>query len=225
MIRFRPAIAAVLLALLALARSTAASAQSAPVARAQTPAEQAKADSGRMPYTAADVRFMQGMIHHHAQAIVMADWAPSHGARSDVRILAARIDVAQRDEIAFMQRWLADRKETVPDPSEQHEMGGKMVSMSEMRMPDMIMPGMLTAEQMAQLKAAKGTEFDRLFLTFMIQHHTGALTMVDQLFGTVGGGQELYVFRFASDVGADQTTEIDRMQSMLDALPPPRNQP
>jgi uncharacterized protein (DUF305 family) len=168
---------------------------------------------------------MQGMIHHHAQAIVMAGWATSHGARSDVQILAARIDVAQRDEIAFMQRWLRERNQTVPDPNEQHDMGGgNKVSMAEMPMPDMMMPGMLSAAQMAQLKAAHGTEYDRLFLTFMIQHHTGALTMVDQLFGTVGGGQELYVFRFASDVGADQTTEIDRMQSMLDALPPQRNQ-
>jgi uncharacterized protein (DUF305 family) len=212
-------------ALLFLTGSSVASAQSTPSARAQTPAEQAKADSGRMPYTAADVRFMQGMIHHHAQAIVMAGWAPVNGARSDVQILAARIDVAQRDEIAFMQRWLRERRETVPDPSAEHDMGGRKVSMSEMPMPDMMMPGMLSAEQMAQLKAARGTEFDRLFLTFMIQHHTGALTMVDQLFGTIGGGQELYVFRFASDVGADQTTEIDRMQSMLDALPPQRNQP
>jgi len=225
MIKFRSTVAGVMLAFLAVAGSDAATAQSAPAARAQTPAEQAKADSGRMPYTAADVRFMQGMIHHHAQAIVMASWAPTHGARSDLQILAARIDVAQRDEIAFMQRWLRERRETVPDPSAEHEMDGKKVSMSEMPMPDMMMPGMLTAEQMAQLKAAKGTEFDRLFLTFMIQHHTGAITMVDQLFGTVGGGQELYVFRFASDVGADQTTEIDRMQSMLDALPPQRNQP
>jgi uncharacterized protein (DUF305 family) len=224
MIRSRSTVVSVTLAFLALAGSSAATAQATPAGRAQTPAEQAKADSGRMPYTAADVRFMQGMIHHHAQAIVMAGWAPTNGARSDVQILAARIDVAQRDEIAFMQRWLGERRETVPDPSAQHEMGGKMVSMAEMPMPDMMMPGMLSAEQMAQLKAAKGTQFDRLFLTFMIQHHTGALTMVDQLFGTVGGGQELYVFRFASDVGADQTTEIDRMQSMLDALPPQRNQ-
>ncbi len=225
MMRFRLSAAGATLTVLALAGSGAANAQSAPPTRAQTPAEQARADSGRMPYTASDVRFMQGMIHHHAQAIVMAGWAPSHGARSDIQILAARIDVAQRDEIAFMQRWLGERRETVPDASAEHEMGGQKVSMSEMPMPDMMMPGMLSAEQMAQLKAARGTEFDRLFLTFMIQHHTGALTMVDQLFGTVGGGQELYVFRFASDVGADQTTEIDRMQSMLDALPPQRNQP
>ncbi|MEO8337449.1 MAG: DUF305 domain-containing protein [bacterium] len=225
MIKSQPAVAGVALAFLVFAGSSASTAQSSPAARAQTPAEQAKADGGHMPYTAADVHFMQGMIHHHAQAIVMAGWAPSNGARSDVRILAARIDVAQRDEIAFMQRWLRERRETVPDPSAEHDMGGTTMSMSEMPMPDMMMPGMLSAVQMAQLKAARGTDFDRLFLTFMIQHHNGALTMVDQLFGTVGGGQELYVFRFASDVGADQTTEIDRMQLMLDALPTQRNQP
>jgi uncharacterized protein (DUF305 family) len=203
--------------------ASVAAAQSAPSAP-RSPAEQAKADSGRMPYTAADVHFMQGMIHHHAQAVVMAGWAPTHGARADVRILCERIDVAQRDEIAFMQRWLRERHETVPDPNAMVEMGGQKMLMAEMPMPDMMMPGMLSAEQMAQLKAANGPEFDRLFLTFMIQHHQGALTMVDQLFGSVGGGQELYVFRFASDVGADQTTEIDRMRSMLDALPPQRTQ-
>jgi uncharacterized protein (DUF305 family) len=216
---FRSTLAAGLLVFCAISKGNVASAQSAP-AVPRTPAEQAKADSGRMPYTAADVHFMQGMIHHHAQAVVMAGWAPSHGARADVRILCERIDVAQRDEIAFMQRWLRERHETVPDPNAMVDMGGQKMSMAEMPMPDMMMPGMLTAEQMAQLKAARGPEFDRLFLTFMIQHHQGALTMVDQLFGSVGGGQELYVFRFASDVGADQTTEIDRMRSMLDALPP-----
>jgi uncharacterized protein (DUF305 family) len=219
----RTTIVAGLLAGFTTAGSTAAVAQSAAAPR--TPAEQAKADGGRMPYVAADVSFMQGMIHHHAQAVVMAEWAQTHGARSDVRILASRIDVGQRDEIAFMQRWLRERNETVPDPNAQVDMGGHKMSMSEMPMPGMMMPGMLTAEQMAQLKAANGQEFDRLFLTFMIQHHTGALTMVDQLFGTTGGGQELYVFRFASDVGADQTTEIDRMRSMLDAPSPKGNQP
>jgi uncharacterized protein (DUF305 family) len=178
-----------------------------------TPAEQARADSGRMPFTAADVHFMQGMIHHHAQAVVMAGWAQSHGARADVKTLAQRIDVGQRDEIAFMQRWLRERHENVPDPLEHYEMGHDMPDMATSEM----MPGMLTAEQMKQLDAARGTEFDRLFLTFMIQHHTGAITMVDQLFSSPGAGQELYVFRFASDVNADQTTEIARMRLMLGA--------
>jgi len=175
-----------------------------------SPAEQARADSGRMPYTAADVHFMQGMIHHHAQAIVMANWAQTHGARPDVKILAQRIDVAQRDEIAFMQRWLRERHQDVPDALEHAEMGHDMpMSASEM------MPGMLTAEQMKELDAARGPEFDRLFLTGMIQHHQGAITMVSQLFATPGGGEELYVFRFASDANVDQQTEIERMRLML----------
>ena len=180
----------------------------APTAAPMTPAEQAKADGGQMAYTAADVQFMQGMIHHHAQAIVMADWAQNHGARSDVKTLAQRIDVAQRDEIAFMQRWLRERGQTVPDPLEHLAMG--------MAMPDSaLMPGMLTAKQMAALDSARGPEFDKLFLTGMIQHHQGAITMVNQLFASPGAGQELYVFRFASDVNADQQTEIDRMRKML----------
>ena len=176
----------------------------------RTPAEQARADSGIMPFTAADVHFMQGMIHHHAQAVVMAGWAQTHGARPDVKTLAQRIDVAQRDEMAFMQRWLRERHQEVPDPLEHYAMGHDM-AMS----PAELMPGMLTAEQMKALDAARGPEFDRLFLTDMIQHHQGAITMVNQLFSTPGGGQELYVFRFASDVNADQTTEIERMRLML----------
>ena len=174
----------------------------------RTPAEQARADSGRMPFTAADVRFMQGMIHHHAQAVVMAGWAQTHDARPDVKTLAQRIDVAQRDEMAFMQRWLRERHQDAPDPLEHYQMG---MAMS----PSDLMPGMLTADQMKQLEAARGPEFDRLFLTFMIQHHQGAITMVNQLFASPGAGQELYVFRFASDVNADQTTEIERMHLML----------
>jgi uncharacterized protein (DUF305 family) len=176
-----------------------------------TPAEQARADSGRMPFTAADVHFMQGMIHHHAQAVIMAGWAQTHGARPDVKTLAQRIDVAQRDEMAFMQRWLRERHQDVPDPLAHYEMGHDMPGMS----PTTLMPGMLTPEQMSQLDAARGPEFDRLFLTDMIQHHQGAITMVDQLFASPGAGQELYVFRFASDVNADQTTEIERMRLML----------
>jgi uncharacterized protein (DUF305 family) len=205
------AMIAVILAcgLAACATSMQQSAQSGMQSGApRTPAEQARADSGRMPFTAADVHFMQGMIHHHAQAVVMAGWAQTHGARPDVKTLAQRIDVAQRDEMAFMQRWLRERHQDVPDPLEHYQMG---MSMS----PSELMPGMLTDEQMKQLDAARGPEFDRLFLTFMIQHHTGAITMVNQLFASPGAGQELYVFRFASDVNADQTTEIERMRLML----------
>jgi uncharacterized protein (DUF305 family) len=176
-----------------------------------TPAAQAKADSGRPPYTAADVRFMQGMIRHHAQAIVMADWAQTRAARSDIKILASRIDVAQRDEIALMQRWLRERREMAPEADVRHEMVGHTS----------LMPGMLTPAQLAQLEKATGSEFDRLFLIFMIQHHEGALTMVRELFASPGAGQDPTIFRFASDVEADQLTEIDRMHTMLG---PQRNQ-
>jgi uncharacterized protein (DUF305 family) len=184
---------------------------------AASPAAQAKADSGRPPYTAADVAFMQGMIAHHGQAVWMASLAPARGARGDVRTLAERIDVAQRDESAFMQRWLRERRETVPDASAPHDMGGHQTP--GMRVSGPLMPGMLTHDQMMQLEEATGSEFDRLFLTFMIQHHQGALTMVDQLFSVPGAGQDVAIFRFASDVSADQATEIDRMRSMLSARP------
>jgi uncharacterized protein (DUF305 family) len=158
-------------------------------------------------YTAADVAFMQGMISHHAQAITMAGWAPSHGASGNVQVLCARILVSQRDEIHSMQRWLGDHHEMVPD-----SLGHMNMAMS---MPPM--PGMLTADQMTQLDHASGVDFDKLFLVFMIQHHEGALTMVKQLFDTEGAAQDEIVFKFASDVNADQTAEIDRMAKMLGA--------
>lgn len=178
-----------------------------------TPAQQVKADAGVQKYTAADVSFMQGMIHHHAQALVMAGWAMTHGASDDVRTLAGRIDVGQRDEIAFMKRWLSDRHLSVPQLQEGHDM-------ANMIMPDTLMPGMLNKQQMAQLDAATGKNFDQLFLRFMMQHHSGALTMVNRLFATTGAAQEEYVFRFATDVSTDQTTEIERMQSMLAEISP-----
>jgi uncharacterized protein (DUF305 family) len=166
-----------------------------------------------LPHTQADVHFMSGMIPHHAQAVVIAGWAATHGARSDVRILAERIVVGQRDEIALMQNWLRERNEPVPAADATH----LRMTMNGME-HDMIMPGMLNAEELAQLDRARGTEFDRLFLTYMIRHHEGAVTMVDQLFGSPGAAQDDIVFRFASDVFADQTTEIDRMLTMLDSL-------
>jgi uncharacterized protein (DUF305 family) len=159
-------------------------------------------------YTAADVQFMQGMISHHAQAITMAGWAPTHGASDNVRVLCARIAVSQRDEIRSMQRWLGDRHEMVPDST-----GG----MKGMAMTMGLMPGMLNPEQMAELDRARGPDFDKLFLVYMIQHHEGALTMVKQLFDTQGAAQDEVVFKFASDVNADQTAEIDRMAKMLGA--------
>lgn len=175
----------------------------------------ARADSLRHPYTEADVYFMSGMIHHHAQAIVMAGWAPTHGASHQVQTLCARIINAQQDEIVTMQRWLRDRQEPVPEATPT----GMMMNMGGME-HEMLMPGMLSDAQMHQLDQARGTEFDRLFLTFMIQHHRGAITMVNQLFGSYGAGQDELVFKFASDVNVDQSTEIARMEQMLAALPP-----
>jgi uncharacterized protein (DUF305 family) len=165
---------------------------------------------GRLPYSDADVDFMSGMIPHHAQAVIMAGWAPSHGARHDVAVLCERIVVAQRDEIAMMQQWLSDRGLEVPDAtSTRHKM--KMGGMTH----EMLMPGMLSDEEMAELDRARGPEFDRLFLTGMIKHHQGAIDMVDKLFKAYGAAQDEVVFKFASDVYADQGTEINRMTEML----------
>jgi uncharacterized protein (DUF305 family) len=166
---------------------------------------------GHLPYTDADVDFMAGMIPHHAQAVIMAGWAPSHGARTDIAILCERIVVAQRDEIAMMQTWLQDRGQLVPDAaSTRHRM--KMNGVEH----EMLMPGMLTDEEMAALDRARGPEFDRLFLIGMIKHHQGAIDMVDVLFKAYGAAQDETVFRFASDVYADQSIEIDRMNKMLE---------
>jgi uncharacterized protein (DUF305 family) len=174
----------------------------------------AQADSAEYPYTAADIHFMSGMIGHHAQAIEMAGWAPSHGASSSVRILAERIINAQQDEIVTMQQWLRDRRQPVPEADAK---GMKMVMDGVEH--EMLMPGMLTDAQMKELDQSRGAEFDRLFLTFMIQHHRGALSMVKDLFSTYGAGQDELVFKFASDVNVDQSTEIARMEKMLAALP------
>jgi len=163
---------------------------------------------------AADLRFMSGMIPHHAQAVLIAGWAPTHGARSDVRILCERIVVGQRDEIALMQTWLRDRGQEVPAANATH-----MKMMMNGMEHDMLMPGMLSDPELAQLDKARGSEFDRLFLGAMIRHHQGAVTMVDTLFAARGAGQDEVVFRFASDVYADQTTEIERMQKMLATIP------
>jgi uncharacterized protein (DUF305 family) len=202
-----PAVAIVLSGCAAASRSSAGPTIS-PSGR--SPAEIAAADSGRPPYTKADVDFISGMIGHHAQAVLMAGWAPSHGASASLQGLAERIVVAQRDEIAFMQRWLRERKETVPSASTDHMM---MTGMDHK-----LMPGMLTPEQLIELDKARGTDFDRLFLQYMIQHHEGALTMVDALFASHGAGQDEDVFKFAVDVHADQTTEINRMGLMLKAM-------
>ena len=163
-------------------------------------------------YTAADIQFMNGMIAHHAQALLMAGWAQSHGASPSILTLTSRITNAQTDEIAGMQKWLRDRHQLVPEANP-HGMTMKMDGMEH----TMLMPGMLTDAQLKQLDEARGKEFDRLFLTFMIQHHQGAVTMVKDLFDTYGAAQDISVFKLASDISADQTTEIERMQRMLAA--------
>jgi uncharacterized protein (DUF305 family) len=181
----------------------------------------ARADSARHPYTAADIAFMSGMISHHAQAVVMARWAPTHGASASIRTLCARIINAQQDEIATMQHWLGDRRQPVPEVSPT----GMMMDMGGTG-HEMLMPGMLTPEQMHELDQAQGPEFDQLFLMFMIQHHRGALSMVKDLFASYGAGQDELTFKLASDINVDQTTEIARMQKMLVALTTSqRNQP
>ena len=173
----------------------------------------AKTYPGRLPYVAADVQFVTGMISHHAQAIIMANWAPSHGGSQALQALCARIINAQGDEIRLMQMWLRDRQLPVPEAK---PMPTKM-TMNGME-HEMMMPGMLTDDQMKQLDAARDAQFDKLFLRFMIQHHQGAVAMVEQLLASTGAAQDEFVFRFQSDVYADQTTEIDRMQKMLFTL-------
>jgi uncharacterized protein (DUF305 family) len=178
----------------------------------QLPVATAQIDSARYPYTVADARFMSMMIGHHAQAIVMARWAATHGASASVRVLAERILSGQQDDITLMQQWLRDRGQPVPEVRPT----GKVVT--DGMEHEHLMPGMLTDAQMKQLEQARGTDFDRLFLTFMIQHHRGAVSMVNDLFSTYGAGLDDSVFRLASDVNVDQTSEIDRMQKMLVAL-------
>ncbi len=160
---------------------------------------------------------MQGMIMHHAQAVEMTALIESHTENKDLRLLGARISQSQSDEIKFMKRWLEVRGEPVSPP---------MPGMSSMDMPGMDMsshhkrmPGMLTPKQMDALRKAKGAEFDRLFLTGMIQHHNGALTMVKDLFDTAGAGQDAELFNFATDVDSGQRAEIRIMQTMLDEKP------
>jgi uncharacterized protein (DUF305 family) len=165
---------------------------------------------GQYPYSDADIEFMSGMIPHHAQAVIMGRWAKTHGARQDVAVLCERIVVGQSDEIAMMQQWLRDRGLPVPDATAtRHKM---MINGME---HEMLMPGMMTDEQMAALDKARGPEFDRLFLEGMIRHHQGAIDMVDVLFKSYGAAQDELIYKFASDVYADQGIEIARMQKML----------
>jgi len=174
----------------------------------------ARPDLVRAPYSQADIDFMGGMIPHHAQAVLIAGWAESHGARPDVLVLCQRMVVGQRDEIEFMRTWLRDRGQTVPDANATHHRM-KMNGVEH----DMLMPGMLSPAELAQLDKARNAEWDRLFLTFMIRHHEGAIKMVDDLFESYGALQDEDIYKFASDMYADQTIEIERMHKMLEASP------
>jgi uncharacterized protein (DUF305 family) len=162
----------------------------------------------------ADVEFMQGMIMHHSQAVEMTELLRTRSKDKEVQALGKRISISQTDEMAYMKQWLTDRDEPI---SEHGSMAGmNMASMDHMDMGPMpMMPGMLTPEQMKALAAAAGPEFDHLFLTGMIQHHTGALTMVKDLFKSPGAGQDPQLFDFASDVDNTQQAEIDIMRHML----------
>lgn len=174
-------------------------------------------------YTAADVRFMQGMIGHHAQALAMTALIPARTSRQDIRSLGQRIEVSQKDEIAMMKQWLKDRHQQIPGNDAMHDhqaAADHSMNMPGMAMSDTLMPGMLTTEQLAELARTSGDEFDRLFLKDMIRHHEGALVMVASLLGTTGSAQEAEVFRFASEVDSDQRAEIARMTALLDALAP-----
>jgi uncharacterized protein (DUF305 family) len=166
----------------------------------------APAPASSIRHTAADVRFMRGMIGHHAQALEMTALLPARTSQDGMKLLAKRIEVSQTDEIKLMSDWLRARGETPPDAHAHHMPGATL------------MPGMLTADEMARLTAATGVEFDRLFLALMIKHHEGALVMVKDLFASPGAGQDGEIFAFASDVEADQTMEIQRMRLLLKEL-------
>jgi uncharacterized protein (DUF305 family) len=200
------------LALVAVAGASRVAAQPPRIIQPGAPGEASReitvaeaTDTSGVRHRAADVRFMQGMIGHHAQAVEMVGLVAARTTNEGLRRLALRIEVSQNDEMQMMRDWLTRRGEPLPDPHAHHTAHGQM-------------PGMLTAEQMSRLSAASGVTFDRLFLAGMIQHHEGALTMVKELFATPGGGQEPDLFDFASDVEADQAMEIARMGAMLKEL-------
>jgi uncharacterized protein (DUF305 family) len=199
--------------------------QPAPAAEPSPPAPPAvQADTVKPRWSPADVRFMQGMIGHHAQALTMTALVPARSARADVRLLAERIEASQLTEISQMRQWLQTRglsaaapaadghqHQHPPQPQHQHGPGGDHAAM----------PGMLSERELASLAAASGAEFDRLFLEYMIRHHEGALAMVATLLATNGAGQEPEIFRLATDVDADQRAEVARMRAMQGA-PAPR---
>ena len=161
-----------------------------------------------LQYSDADVKFMQGMISHHAQAMEMTALVDDRSRREAIQLLAQRISLSQEDEMSMMSDWLTDRNQTVPAADAHHDHSMEL------------MPGMATPEEMEILEAATGAEFDNLFLQYMIKHHTGAVTMVETLLEQPGSAQDSVLFAFTSDVNADQTSEIERMDSMLAGFSP-----
>lgn len=189
--------------------ATGGASSGTPILQPGAPGQQTKTittaqatDLSKVGATAADIKFMQGMIGHHAQAVEMVALINDRTADPQMKKLGLRIQISQEDEMNMMRKWLSDRGAAIPGPHAHHEPGG-------------MMPGMLTPEEMQALADAKGVAFDRLFLMGMIKHHGGALSMVDELFKTPGAGQESGIFAFASDVEADQKMEIERMGLML----------
>jgi len=166
----------------------------------------AATDLSKVDYTGADIKFMQGMIGHHAQALEMVELLKTRSASDDLKKLALRIELSQDDEIKMMQHWVEARGQQAPNRMAMHAHGATL------------MPGMLSPDEMQQLEKTKGGEFDRLFLEGMIKHHSGALTMVKELLDTPGAAQESEVFAFVSDVESDQRMEIDRMGAMLEMM-------
>lgn len=212
--------AIVLASTLATACGSAPSQQSVPIIQPGAPGQASKdvsaakaADESHVGYTDADITFMQGMIHHHAQALDMVDLLNRNTSSDAMRQLGKRIALSQTDEIKMMQNWLRARGKEAPDPRA-HAMAG----MPGMSMDHVMMPGMLTADQMKHLAELKGPEFDKAFLTGMIQHHKGALTMVKELLGTAGAAQDADIFNFSANIEADQSAEIERMTDMLNAM-------
>jgi uncharacterized protein (DUF305 family) len=193
--------------------------QSAPIVQPGAPGQPGRflnENTVRTPAKApfkADVEFMQGMIMHHSQAVDMVALLRTRGKSPVLKSFGEKISVSQTDEIGFMMRWLEARgKPTTMEMDHSHMSAADMKNMNM----NMLMPGMLTPEQMAALTKARGAQFDHLFLTGMIQHHGGALTMVDELFGAPGAGQDPVLFDFATDIENTQSAEIKIMRGMLD---------
>jgi uncharacterized protein (DUF305 family) len=215
--RFAPAAVLLFAVAATFAQQPKPAAATAPIVQPGAPGQRSKTLSAaavrpksRTP-AAADVSFMQGMIHHHAQAVEMVDLLRTRGLSSDLQAFGERIRISQSDEIKFMKQWLEDRGQSgVPAHNMEHMAG---MDHAAMAMP--LMPGMLTPQQMEALAKAKGAEFDRLFLTGMIQHHTGALIMVDDLFAVPGAGQDPVLYDFANDIDNTQRAEIEIMRGML----------